>query len=104
MGMKNTYVEMTLENDEIVKLTITFAKLNILKSVNHELYQRYSRLIMQGNSEDILDMATMVYVAYWCANFGKEGMLKEDEFIELVPFDMVELQRVNNALMRPKKK
>lgn len=102
--MKNTYVEFVLENDEKVNLTLTFSKLNILKSVNNELYQRYSKLLMTGNSNDILDLVTMIYVAYWCANFGSENLYSEQEFINLMPFDMAELERVNNALMRPKKK
>lgn len=102
--MKNTYVEFELNNEETVKLTLTFGKLNMLKSANNSLYQKYSKFLMTGTSDDILDIVTMIYVAYWCANFGKEKFYTLEEFIDLVPFDMVELERVNNALMRPKKK
>lgn len=103
MAIKNTFIDFQLDNDEIVKLTLTFGKLNLLKSVNNELYTRYMEIIY-GKREDLLDMVTIIYVAYWCANFGKEGLRKEDDFIELVPFDMPEIQRAYNSLMRPKKK
>ena len=101
--MKNTLIDFQLTNEEVVKLTLTFGKLNLLKSVNNALYSKYNS-IMYGKSEDILDMVTVVYVAYWCANFGKDDMYKEDEFIDLVPFDMVEIKRAFTALTQPKKK
>lgn len=101
--MKNTLVDFQLNDGRVVKLTLTFGKLNLLKSVNNELYTRYNEIIY-GKREDLLDMVTIIYVAYWCANFGQEGLLKEDDFIELVPFDMPEIQRAYNSLMRPKKK
>lgn len=101
--MKNTVIEFQLNNDEKVNLTLTFGKLNVLRSVNNELYTRYNEIIY-GKREDIMDMVTIIYVAYWCANFGNETYHKEDEFIDLVPFDMLEIQRAYNSLMRPKKK
>ena len=101
--MKNTFIEFELNNDEKVDLTLTFGKLNVLKSVNNELYTRYNEIVY-GKSEDLLDMVTIIYVAYWCANFGKDKLYKEDDFINLVPFDMPEIQRAYNSLMRPKKK
>ena len=103
--IRNTYQEFQLENDEKVNLTLTFGKLNVLKSVNNELYSRYNN-ILYGKSEDIMDMVTIVYVAYWCANFslGGDKLYSEEEFIELVPFDMVEIKRVYTSLIQPKKK
>lgn len=101
--MKNTFIEFELNNDEKVDLTLTFGKLNVLKSVNNELYTRYNEIVY-GKREDLLDMVTIIYVAYWCANFGKDKLYKEDDFINLVPFDMPEIQRAYNSLMRPKKK
>lgn len=101
--MKNSFIEFELNNEEVVNLTLTFGKLNILKSVNNELYQKFNK-IFYGKSEDMMDMVTMIYVAYWCANFGKEDMYKEQDFIDLVPFDFVEIERTFNALTRPKKK
>lgn len=102
--MKHTEIDFQLTNDEIVKLTLTFGKLNVLRSVKNDLYTRYNEIIY-GKSEDIMDMVTIIYVAYWCANYGKDSFInKEEDFIELVPFDMVEIQRAYNGLMKPKKK
>lgn len=101
---KNTYQEFTLENGEVVKLTLTFGKLNLLKKLNIELYERYNS-IFYGKSEDILDMVTLIYVAYWCANFlGNNELYKEEDFIELVPFNFLEIKRTYTALTQPKKK
>lgn len=100
---RNTYHEFELTDGTVVKLTLTFGKLNLLKSVKNGLYERYCKM-MFGKSEDILDMVTMIYVAYWCANFGAEKVYTEEEFIELVPFDFVEIERAYTALTQPKKK
>ena len=103
-GTKTTYQEFTLNNDEVVKLSLSFGRLNLLKKLNLELYERFNKLLY-GKSEDILDLVTMVYVAYWCANYGlTETLYKEDDFFELVEFDAIELKRVFTALTQPKKK
>lgn len=102
--IKNTYQDFTLLNNETVKLTLTFGKLNILKSVNNLLYSRYNK-ILYGKSEDVLDMVIIVYVAYWCANYGKDkDIYSEEQFIDLVPFNLNEIKRVFSALTQPKKK
>lgn len=102
--MMNTYQEFTLLNEEKVKLTLTFGKLNLLKSIHPALYERFNK-ILYGKSEDILDLVTMVYVAYWCANYdGVTELHKENEFYDLVDFDASELSRVFTALTQPKKK
>lgn len=103
--IKNTYQKFTLTSGEEVDLTLTFGKLNVLRSRNNELYTRYCQLLF-GKSEDILDMVTLIYVAYWCANLtlSKDKLYSEDEFIELVPFDLPEIKRVFTSLTQPKKK
>lgn len=99
-----SYQEFVLKNGEIVNISLSFKRLALLRKLNFELYERFNK-INYGKSEDILDLVTMIYVAYWCENhkIGKE-IYSEDDFIELVPFDMTEIQRVYNSLMRPKKK
>lgn len=111
--IKNTYTDFQLERVlddgtieyETVKLTLTFSKLNVLRSRNNELYTRFNKLLF-GKSEDMMDLVAVVYVAYWCANLtlSKDKIYTEEEFIELVPFDMNELKRVFNLLTQPKKK
>ena len=100
----NTYTDFTLENGDTVKLTLSFGRLNVLKSVNKELYARFNN-VLYGKSEDMLDTIAMLYVAYWCANYnGIDKILEEQEFFDLVPFDMVTIKDVFDTLTKPKKK
>lgn len=96
--------EFILKNGETVILSLSFARLNILRKLNIELYDRFNK-ILYGKSEDILDLVTIIYVGYWCANFKiTDNLYKEDDFIELVEFDTLEIQRTFKALTQPKKK
>lgn len=102
--VKTTYQQYTLTNGEVVNLSLTFGKLNILKKINIDLYERFNK-VLYGKSEDILDLVTMVYVAYWCANYnGTSQLYKENDFYDLVEFDALELKRIFTALTQPKKK
>lgn len=101
--VKNTLLDYELTNGETVKLTLTFGKLALLKSVNNTLYVKYNK-ILNGKDDDILSLATIIYVAYWCANYGKEDLYTEADFLELVPFNLAEIKRVYMELTRPKKK
>lgn len=102
--IKHNYQEFTLTNGEVVNLSLSFGKLNILKKLNFGLYERFNR-VLYGKSEDILDLVTMVYVAYWCANYnGTTELYKEEDFFDLVEFNALELKRVFTALTQPKKK
>lgn len=100
---KNTTLDYVLNNGNTVKLTLTFGKLNVLKSVNNQLYEKFNKIV-NGKSDEILDLVTIIYVAYWCANFGKDGILTESEFIDLVPFDLLDIKKVFTTLTQPKKK
>ena len=101
--LKNTVVKFKLMNGEEVGLTLTFRKLNLLKSVNNGLYNKFNK-ILTGKSEEILDLITVLYVAYWCENYGNDEMLTEADFIDLTPFDVGEIRRVFQVLTQPKKK
>lgn len=101
----NTFKEFVLTNGEKVKLTLTFGKLNVLKSYDNALYTKFNK-ILAGKSEDILDLTTIIYVAYWCYNFSvekKNDIYKEQDFLELVPFDINSIKQSFNALTQPKK-
>lgn len=101
--LKNTVVKFKLANGEEVELTLTFRKLNLMKSVDRPLYNNFNR-IMTGKSEEILDLVTVIYAAYWCQNYGAPEMLNESDFIDLTPFDVNEIRRVFKTLTQPKKK
>lgn len=100
---KNTLLDFKLEDGNIVKLTLTFGKLNVLKSVNNALYQKFNK-ILSGKSEEFLDLVDVIYVAYWCANFGNEKLISQKDFIELVPFDIPTIKEAFDILTHVKKK
>lgn len=101
---KTTGQEFTLKNGEVVTLSLSFGRLNLLKKLDIELYDRFNK-ILYGKSEDILDLVTIIYVGYWCANFKlTDDLYKEEDFIELIEFNTLEIQRTFKALTQPKKK
>lgn len=102
--VKATGQEYILSNGESVYLSLSFGRLNLLKKLNLELYNRFNE-ILYGKSNDILDLVTIIYVGYWCANFKlTDNLYKEEDFIELVEFDTLEIQRTFKELTQPKKK
>lgn len=101
--LKNTVVNFKLTNGQEVGMTLTFRKLNLLKSVNIGLYNKFNKII-SGKSEEILDLVTVLYVAYWCENYGSDDLMTEADFIDVTPFDIGEIRKVFTVLTQPKKK
>lgn len=100
----NDYVEFELTNGMVVKLSISFAKLKLLKSVDNELYQAWVDF-SNGKKTEIIDLPQFIFIAYWCANYGGiEPIMQQSQFESLVPFDLNLLKRTFNLLMYPKKK
>lgn len=89
--MKNTYKELELSNGEKIKLTLNFARLLYIRNQEPKQYDELMRIMQSKDIDPILDSIKVIYVAYLCANVNNE-VLKEEEFMELVPFD---LEKVN---------
>lgn len=101
---KNSYIPFELTDGTKVNLTLTFRKLNLMKSVNPSLYERFNRIV-SGKTEEILDLVTAIYAAYWCANYGGDKkIMSEADFVDLTPFDILKISAVFKELTQPKKK
>ena len=101
--MKNTYQELELNNGEVVKLTLNFARLLKIKNDREVLYNRLMRILQASDIDVISDSLTVIYVAYLCANLDIE-VLSEDDFIELVPFDLEKINVIAGKLIMGNKK
>lgn len=103
--MLNTTYDFPLADGTTVKLTLAFYHLYQLKSKHKNLYMRYNKIMQEtdGNSFDILDMVTVCYVAYMCANMDAETVLTEEEFYMLCGSDMTVVGNAVKHLITPKK-
>lgn len=102
--MKNTFLNMKLENGEKIELTLNFARLLQLKNKNKAIYEKYNKILCNGAKDAIEDTITVIYVAYLCANVDKEELLGFNEFAGLIPQNFGEINNVCQELISPKKK
>ena len=104
--MKNTTYDFELDDGSAVKLTLNFYFLYQLRSTNKELYERYNAIMQRTNKDnfDILDMATICYVGYMCANLQEENLLSEEDFYMLCGNNMKAVAKAVNHLMNAKKR
>ncbi len=102
--MKSTTYDFMLEDGATVKLTLNFFYLYQLKNNNKELYDRYNKIMttMDNKHMDIIDMVTIIYTGYVCANLGKEDLLSEEDFYLLCGSDMNKVAKAMKALVTPK--
>ena len=101
----NTTYDFELCDGTTVKLTLAFYYLYQLRSKNKGLYDRYNKIMQSaGGSFDILDMVTICYVAYLCANIDKEDALSEEEFYMLCGDDIKAVSDAVSYLVNPKKR
>ena len=101
----NTTYDFPLIDGSTVKLTLAFYYLYQLRSNHRDLYERYNKIMQstQKNEFDILDMVTVCYVGYMCANMNAENVLSEEEFYMMCGSDMTEVSKAMGHLINPKK-
>lgn len=102
--MKNTYQELELENGKTVKLTLNFARLLKVKSEQPKVYENFMKVLQNQNFDIVFDSLAVLYAGYLCANMGDESVLSEEEFMELVPFDLEIINVLAGKLIQSKKK
>lgn len=101
----NTTIDFEFCDGSITKLTLTFYALYQLRSNHKSLYNRYNEALkgVQKNTYDELEMATILYTAYVCANLGTEDLLSEEEFLIKIGSDRVSVANAVKELINPKK-
>ena len=102
--MKNTYQELELEDGLVVKLTLNFARLLVIKNDQPKLYDRFMKVLQNKSFDIVFDSLTVLYTAYLCANMNEESKLSEEDFINMVPFDLEVINVTAGKLIQNKKK
>ena len=100
--LKNTCIDFKLENGDSVKLTLAFYALYQLKAKNKSVYDRYNQIMTKGANEE-LDMVTVLYAAYLCANINEPTVLSEEEFLMGCGSDRMAIKEAMELLIKPKK-
>lgn len=101
---KNTMVPFELEDGEKVNLTLAFYQLYLLKGKNKKIYDEYNRIMTKGANEE-LEMVTILYAAYLCANIENiDECMSEIDFLKRVSSDRQYVASIFKELTNPKKK
>ena len=101
--LKNTYIDYKFEDGDSVKMTLAFYALYQLKSINKGLYDRYNKVMTKGASDE-LEMITVLYAAYICANIADAAnCMSEEEFLIKCGSDRYALKEALEKLVKPKK-
>lgn len=101
--LKNTYVSYDLIDGSKVELTLAFYLLKVLEGKNPNLTARYYKLQTKKEMND-LDMVTIIYTAYCCANLDNPEMMDEETFMIMMGCDRLSMRSLMNRLMGAKKK
>ena len=102
--MKNTFLDLELEDGSKVQLTLNFSRLLQLKNKNKAMYEKYNKILCNGAKDAIEDTITVIYVAYLCANIEQEEVLSFNQFSEVIPQNFIEINNICQELITPKKK
>ena len=102
--MKNTFLDLELEDGSKVQLTLNFSRLLQLKNKNKTMYEKYNKILCNGAKDAIEDTITVIYVAYLCANIEQEEVLSFNQFSEVIPQNFIEINNICQELITPKKK
>lgn len=101
--LKNTFYEFEFENGEKCQMTLAFYALYQLKAKNKSVYERYNKIMTKGADEE-LDMITVLYAAYLCANIDDiENCMSEKDFLIKCGSDRMALKKAMEVLIKPKK-
>ena len=98
-----TGYEFEFQDGEKCQMSLSFIRLKKLASKKKELYDRQQNIMIKGTKSE-LDVLTVLYTAYVCANMERDDLLTEDEFIERCGEDHVIIFEAFDALMNPKKR
>lgn len=99
----NTVIDYEFQDGSRAEMTLSFYKLYQLRGKNPMLYKRYVAAINKGKAIEELDMITIMYVAYVCANMGVGNVMDEEEFMMKCGSDRKAVTEGYRKLTQPKK-
>lgn len=101
---KNSFIDYEFEDGDSVKMTLAFYALYQLKTKNKGLYDRYNKIMTKGANEE-LEMITVLYAAYLCANIADvNACMSEDDFMMKCGSDRFAVKDALEKLTKPKKR
>lgn len=100
---KNTYYKYPLIDDSEVEMTLAFYLLKKLEGTNPGLAERYYKLTSNKLNKE-LEIVTILYTAYCCANMDDPDMMDEDTFCIMIGDDRMAMQEAVQKLIGSKKK
>lgn len=102
----NTVYTMKSIDGDPIDLTLTYRYLLQLKRKHPEDYKEYNRIMTKG-VEDEFDNIQIVYTGYLCQKIAETGdtasAMSFDDFVDILPFDRMEIARAVGMLVSPKK-
>lgn len=102
-AIKNTMYEFKFEDGTTANLTLAFYALYQLKAKNKALYEEYNKIMTKGASEE-LDMITVLYAAYLCANIDDiNGCMSFEQFLIKCGSSRFAIKDAMEYLVKPKK-
>ena len=100
--IKSRMIPLTLENGETVQLTLNFGKLLNVRAKKKDIYKKYNKIMMDG-PEDVFDNVVILYTAYLCGLDNIDNSMSEEEFTQLIPPYISQVNQLVIDLTRPKK-
>ena len=100
------YLPFKLANGEVIRLSLSWGRLKLLKVKKPEVFESYNAIFMEG-PKDIFDFVTIIYAAYVCYNIDSEGLEdlpSQSKFIDMIPENQGEVILVAKELIEPSKK
>jgi hypothetical protein len=102
-GIKNTMYEFKFEDGTSENLTLAFYALYQLKAKNKAIYEEYNKIMTKGANEE-LDMITVLYAAYLCANIADiGGCMTLEQFMIKCGSSRYAVKDAMEYLVKPKK-
>ena len=104
--MKNTFLDLELQDGTKIQLTLNFSRLLQLRSKRKSVYEKYTNALA-GKGDAFENSLVAIYTAYLCANIEKidsNEVMDFDTFIDAIPQNFITINTVVDQLMNPKKK
>lgn len=92
---------LELTNGEKVGLTFNYGRMLYLRNNGYEKEINMAMAVINTEKVDLLEMPYYFYAAYLCAN--KDIKYTQDEFLELMPWDLQENTLLFERLTKKKK-
>lgn len=102
----NTTYTLEGNGGEEINLTLAYRYLYQLRSKHKQQYDEYNAIVTKG-AKDEFDNITILYTAYLChliaENGNTDGCKSFDEFLDVLPYDRLEIAKAVGMLITPKK-